>query len=620
MAFYERFVTTVVVLLGVGCSPLYYPLQVDLEKVSPHLSQGGPAVSIPLGAYYIKDAQPVGAQTLVMHLVRAPSLKEQEVLKLVNLKHQRVVWEKSLFGAPFEGDAGTSALLFGTPNHLGILHLAGKDEAYLTVVHTTTGQLVSRFEVPPGSSLLFLEEEEGRIGLHSESTEEVGVYELATGKELHHQTGTRRAKRASGRTFLFQGDGISRVDSLGTPKWHFKDRAFTQSSLAPWEEGGKIWCVDNDGALLGLDASTGRLATSGVSLADLGKVTAVESAGKGRILVRYNTSGKGGGAALVSPGSGKVLWSYQGAEPFISNAVDNGESLFLSSETTLFALGLSDGALLWKQKVIGMAGGFPTQLRLHGSTVSYVGELVIAGYSANTGEQLYWHGFDGVGGTSLPQLNGAIRTLQRRLGAPAEGNAALATGQALFELSQKMQIQTSALSRLSSNARYFERDSWKAFKYSQQAEISNHFSRSFGLAALSMSAMGAGLALQSAQVAVEAELQFLEQRLLRNSILKFYPLYEQGEYVYRPVHEYFGIKEEANGVTVVHLPTGHQATRFLSAPYLFYGLFTVVDCKAEKVLYHGVRNTGGPTEYDETDTSNKRALKGYLREQAFTCP
>ena len=620
MSFYERLVAVAVVVLGVGCSPLYYPLLVDPAKVSAHLGGKTAEASIPLGSFFIKEVLPVGEDALVMHLVRAPALKEQEVLKRVSLRDQGVVWEKSLFKAPFEGSAGTSTVLFGTPNQLGVLHHQRDDQALLTVVHTATGELKSRFKVPAGSSLLFLDEEAGRIGLHSESTKEVGVYQLDTGEVVHRQFGVHRAARASGDTFLFQGDGISRVDSRGSPLWHYKDRPVDQSTLPPWEEEGRVWCVDNGGALLGLDASTGRLATSGVSLAALGKVSAVESAGKGRMLVRYTTSGHKGGVALVSPDTAKVLWRVEESAPFISNVVHKGESLFVASETTLFALDLSEGTVRWKQQVIGTAGGFPVQLRLHGETVSLVGELVIAGYAADAGEKVYWHGFDGVGNTSLPQLNGAIRTLQRRLGMPAGGNAMLASGQALFQLSQKMQAQTSALSRLSSKARYFERDSWKAFKYSQQAEISNHFSRSFGLASLSLSAMGAGLELQSARLAVEAELQLLEQRLLRNSILRFYPLYEQGEYVYRPVHEYFGVREEVNGVAVIHLPTGRQKTVHLSAPYLYYGLFTVVDCEAGKVLYHGVKGTGEAEEYDETDTSGKRALIGYLKERAFVCP
>lgn len=300
--------------------------------------------------------------------------------------------------------------------------------------------------------------------------------------------------------------------------------------------------------------------------------------------------------AAYAQADGERRWGRLTPEPTISNLLERDGRLYAASSTTVFCFQVTDGKPGFAVDLTQTGRAFPVRLHLFENRVAFVGELIIAGLDATTGEKAYVHGFTPLSeSTSLNGLDQLIPASEYM----RAGISSLTPQESIF----------STIAGLSGaeSARYQN----LANTYSRQAS----YHRSMGQSdQATTSAFKANLAARSAKW--EADLAFAQsllgvadtllkalrirlwqrhyedllgrQQLFRRSILLADQRLDSGVFAGR-THRLLSFSGDGDFATlaVVHLASGQRRDVILSPTYLDYGLWNLVDWERGLVFHHG---------------------------------
>ncbi|MEM9076967.1 MAG: PQQ-binding-like beta-propeller repeat protein [Bacteroidota bacterium] len=288
--------------------------------------------------------------------------------------------------------------------------------------------------------------------------------------------------------------------------------------------------------------------------------------------------------------NGEIQWSHLQEEASTSNLIENEDSLYFASSSSLFAMNNQTGKVLFTKSVTKTGRKFPVSLRIIENQIVFVSELVIAGYDKTTGKLRYKHGFSPIHinlhynglDSSLPKLK---QELEGQENYENSGVAQMASNQRAYYQKMADKNYSDYLKYRSQNrpglgyktnmARYRSR------MYSSMARMQAGLSVSFAILEL-------GSALEQLLQANATQAEIRKQEYYRKSILDVYTLALSENYVFRPNLKYYSYDDQYVCVSIVNLTTGKKKNHLVSPQYLEYGLWNLIDFEKGIIYHHGV--------------------------------
>lgn len=396
--------------------------------------------------------------------------------------------------------------------------------------------------------------------------------------------------------------GIKRLDpASGGSLWERTDVLLDSFSPPPVMRDGLLIAVDGKKTLHILDPDTGETMVTTALDPEI-RFTNIHPVGERIYLRGTHDDGKYVIAALEK-GNGRVLWSFTGTEPTVSNIIEDGDRLYVSTPSTVLCLDRGNGRQIYASPASQTGQTFPVRLRKFGNRLVYVGELVIAGFDAETGKRVYFEGMTPLSQEAhLDALDNWVSVLETRIkklsgmiwfgGASGASDAFSRQSEISQNLSNQYTQQANSYA-WRSNATYnmsAESDYWKSANLSNQATIESGFSAVTAQLSFFFAMEGMKNSMLSRAIARDqAEVSRLQQ--IRETILAAYTTAEVGEYAYRP-----HLEGDSVGVTMVHLPTGRSnftpltpATKGADAYWNDRNMWNLIDPEKGLVYHHGMR-------------------------------
>ncbi len=396
--------------------------------------------------------------------------------------------------------------------------------------------------------------------------------------------------------------GIKRLDpASGDALWERKDVLLDSFSPPPVMGSGILIAVDGKKNLHTLDPGTGRAILTTVLDPEI-RYTNIHPAGDRIYLRGTHKDGKYVINAFEGK-NGRLLWSFTGSEPTVSNFIEEGDRLYVSTPSTVLCLDRGNGRQIFASPASQTGQTFPVKLRKFGNRLVYVGELVIAGFDADTGKRVYFEGMTPLSQEAhLDALDNWVSILETRIkklsgmiwfgGASGASDAFSRQSEISQNLSNQYTQQANTYA-WRSNATYnmsAESDYWKSANMSNQATIESGYSAVTAQLSFFFAMEGMKNSMLSRSIARDqAEVTRLQR--IRQSIMGAYTTAESGEYAYRP-----HLEGDSVGITMVHLPTGRSnftpltpATKGADAYWNDRNMWNLIDPEKGLVYHHGMR-------------------------------
>jgi len=396
--------------------------------------------------------------------------------------------------------------------------------------------------------------------------------------------------------------GIKRLDpASGDVLWERKDVLLDTFSPPPVMGSGVLIAVDEKKTLHTLDPGTGETMVTTALDPEI-RYTNIHPVGE-RIYLRGTHDDGGYVIAALESGNGRILWTFKGSEPTVSNIIEEGNRLYVSTPSTVLSLDRGNGRQIFASPASQTGQTFPVRLRKFGNRLVYVGELVIAGFDADTGKRVYFEGMTPLSQEAhLDALDNWVSILETRIkklsgmiwfgGASGASDAFSRQSEISQNLSNQYTQQANSYA-WRSNATYnmsAESNYWKSANMSNQATIESGFSAVTAQLSFFFAMEGMKNAMLSRAVARDqAEVTRLQQ--IRDTILGAYTTAEGGEYAYRP-----HLEGDSVGITMVHLPTGRSnftpltpAAKGADAYWNDRNMWNLIDPEKGLVYHHGMR-------------------------------
>ncbi|MCJ7500206.1 PQQ-like beta-propeller repeat protein [bacterium] len=414
--------------------------------------------------------------------------------------------------------------------------------------------------------------------------------------------------------------GIRRLDpASGGALWERTDVLLDSFSPPPDMGNGVLMAIDGERTLHALDPDTGETMFTAALDPEI-RYTNIHPAGERVYLRGTHDEGKYAIVAIERK-NGRILWSFAGTEPTVSNIIEDGDRLYVSTPSTVLCLDRGDGRQIFASPASQTGQTFPVRLRKFGNRLVYVGELVIAGFDAVTGKRVYFKGMTPLSQEAhLDALDNWVSLLEARIkklsgmmwlgGASGAADAYSRQSEISQNLSNQYTQQANSYA-WRSNATYnmsAESDYWKSANMSNQATIESGYSAVTAQLSFFFAMEGMKNSMLARAVARDqAEVSRLQR--IRESILAAYTTAEGGEYAYRPHQE-----GDSVGVTMVHLPTGRSnftplapATKGADLYWNDRSMWNLIDPEKGLVYHHGLRIM--PDKYQ--DKPPKEGLVAY---------
>ena len=605
-----------------------YPNTPDEVIVKRATNNPPPIWQIPLGPALVEDMQLLGSDRLLVSLMKDfPGLPNLDTI-LVDTIKGKVLWRYSrdkLKGQYhcllilqdlllFRVDQGKTTSLLALDPQTGrekwTVNLNGDKVMFIPFM--AGGSALAINPGPASVDLTALDLDGGRT-LWQKS------FRVANGAGLP-------APQAVGEDLLVFYNGLERLSSKnGESIFSRPDLVFDANSPPPQVEDGVLWAVHSEARLSALDAASGSDQRT-VTLPSIVRYTNIYPLGDGMYLRGIDDSGLHQLCSLRRA-DGKILWTYSGAEPSISNLIESGDVLYFGTPTSLIALNARNGKQVFSVLVTTTGRAFPIRLRKINDRIIYIGELVVAAFDAKTGKTVYKQGMTpGSGELHLNGLDAAAPNLKKEMAKGAKNPA----GDQLSSLSDFATSEMARYQNLSqsyrSQANYSRSrgDMLGTSVASMKQSFAQHEARLQSMTAFVYSVVDVAIMIHQFFIARSIKTAIERQELFRKSILASYAQAEAGEYVYRPHLVFRDVADTFSTVSVVHLPTGRRIETTLSPQYLSYGLWQAIDFE-KGVVYHS--NIGmDPSRYELSESrayypyTNGRTVNTFLIAQPVKIP
>jgi outer membrane protein assembly factor BamB len=436
----------------------------------------------------------------------------------------------------------------------------------------------------------------------------------------------------AGEAWHFYGKTAKLDAASGKISWERNDLVLDNRSPPPVLHGGILYLIDARKTLNVLKADTGE-STMTVPLSGTIRYTNIYPAGK-RIYLRGETE-KGTAVMTSLDGkSGKTLWSYASAEPTVSNLIEDGGQVYAATSSHILCLNAGNGKEIYRSPASQTGQTFPVRLRKFGNTLVYVGELVIAGFNARTGKQLYFKGMTPLSQeTHLDALDNWVSVLQKRIGTLSKAMWFGGSGGAADAFSRQAEISQNLSNHYADRATFYRgqanyaynisasSDYWKSARLQNQAQIESAYSGA-------MSQLGFFFAMENMKNAMLAKSVAADRKELtrlqriRTTINRAYGAAEAREYAYRP-----HVEGQWVGVNLIHLPTGKTTFSRMTplitdkgkVKYNNRALWNLIDFEKGIIYHHGLRIL--PAKYqDKNPSPDVKAYGIYLVAEKIKLP
>jgi len=583
-----------------------YPATPDEVITKRAAQQGKPLWQIPLGPALIEDMQVAGPDRLLVSLRKDfPGLPILDTI-LVDTSKGEVLWRYSRDKLKGQYDCLLilqDLLLFrvdrGKASSLLALDAASGQEKWTA---SFKGEKVMFIPILAGGSAL-------AINPGSDSVE-LTALDLEGGQTVW-QRSFRTAKGAGlpvprfvGEDLLVSYNGLERLSSKdGKTVFSRPDIVFDGGCPPPQVEDGAIFAAHSGGRMSALDAASGREKWAADLPGGVG-FTNIFPLG-GRIYLRGADAVGAHKLLALGRSDGRLLWTYSGNEPSISNLIESGGVLYFGTPTSLIALDAGGGRPVFSVLVTTTGRAFPIRIREAGGRIIYIGELVAAAFDARTGSLVYKQGMTpGSGELHLNGLDAATPNLKEELMTGSENPAGgQLRRQSSFASAEAARYQNLSLTYRSQANYYWNRGDGDSLNYnvaSMKQSFTRHEAQLQAMTAFVYNVVDLGIMIRQFMITRSIKTAIERQELFRKSILASYAQAETADYVYRPHLLFRDVTDDFSALSIVHLPTGKRSETILSPHYLSYGLWQVVDFD-RGVVYHS--NIGmDPSRYELSES------------------
>jgi outer membrane protein assembly factor BamB len=613
---------------GLGQARDLYPNTPDEVILKRAAQQAKPLWQIPLGPALIEEMRFAGPARLLVTLRKDfPGLPNLDMI-LVDTANGKILWRYSRDKLRGQYDCLLllqDAFLFRVDQ--------GKTATLLALDPQSGGQKwTAEFK---GEGVLFIPFMAGGAALAIDpgsGSVDLTALDLDGGRTLWQRSfqvakdAALPAPQTVGEDLLVFYNGLERLSAKdGKTIFSRPDLAFAPNSAPPRGEGGMLWAIHAGNRLRALDAATG-LEKWAVDLPGDLIVTDIYPLGE-KLYLRGVDNISGHRLLSVSRADGRVLWTYAGLEPNISNLIESGGMLYLATPTSLVALNAGNGQQVFSTLVTTTGRAFPIRLQEAGGRIVYIGELVAAAFDARTGSLVYKQGMTpGAGELHLNGLDAAAPNLKEEMKKSAQSPAGdQFRGLSSFASKEAARYQNMASTYGSQvNYSYSQGDSISYSVAGMKQSFARHEARLQAMTAFVYSVVDVGLMVRQFFNSRSIKTAVDRQELFRKSILASYAQAETAEYVYRPHHLFRDAMDDFSAVSVIHLSTGKRNETLLSPHYLSYGLWQLIDFD-KGIIYHC--NIGlDPSRYELSESrsyypySKARTVNTFLIAQPVKIP
>ena len=597
---------------GLGQARDLYPNTPDEVIQKRAAQQGKPLWQIPLGPALIEDMQVAGPDRLLVSLRKDfPGLPNLDTI-LVDTAKGEVIWRYSR--DKLKGQYDCLLIL----QDLVLFRVDRGKTASLLALDAATGQ--EKWTVGfKGEKVMFIPFMAGGSALAIDpgpESVELTALALDEGKTLWQKT-VRTANGADlpgpqsiGDDLLVFYSGLERLSSKdGKTVYAKPDLVFDGGCPPPQAEGDVIWAIHSGRRMSAIEAASGREKwtvdlPAGVTFTNIYPLD-------GKLYIRGVDASDAHKILALSGADGRLLWTYSGAEPSVSNLVEREGVLYSGTPTSLIALDAGSGAPVFSVLVSTTGRAFPIRLREAGGRVVYISELVVAAFDAKTGRLVYKQGMSpGSGELHLNGLDDAAPNLKAELKKSSQNPAGdQLLKQASFATAEAARYQNMSLTYRSQSSYYWNKGDLSGSSIATMKQsFARHEARLQAMTAFVLNVVNMGVMIRQLLQARSIRTAIERQELFRKSILASYAQAETADYVYRPHLVFRDATDDFSALSIVHLPTGKRSETVLSPHYLSYGLWQVVDFE-KGVVYHS--NIGmDPSRYE---LSEARAYYPYKK-------
>ncbi len=391
--------------------------------------------------------------------------------------------------------------------------------------------------------------------------------------------------------------------SLGTGK---PEQLAVDASVGSWPahpvaHGGCLYLLDPARRLVALTLAEGKPIWESPLPEDLfpTSVFATEAS----IFVRARTLDDGHAVIALDRTTGVRRWLASRPDATVSNLIEHDGIVHVATPKALVALDSASGRAVYEREVSATGRAFPVHLLRFGDVVVFVGELVVAGFDAKSGRQIYRHGIDPLGefahlnglDASIPQLEDEAKSIVR---GGSETKSLLPYQMGELERYQALSTNfASEASRAYSRGDYFSQNI-----ASMKASFARHNAQMAAMRQFASAAMSVSVVLLKMRDRLRVEATIDRQKLFRRSIVLAHIASEAGPWVFRPDRRFGDAQNDFVTGSVIHMPSGRRRETVLSPAYLAHGLWNAVDFERGIVYHAGLGLDPSAYEYGKART------------------
>ncbi len=406
-----------------------------------------------------------------------------------------------------------------------------------------------------------------------------------------------------GDVWSFYGQ-VARLDpATGKAVWARDDLVLDNESPPPVLDGDGLYIIDGRKTLHALNPESGETVLT-APLGDKMRYTNIYPAG-GPLFLRGQDEDDTWFLARHDGQTGKALWVYRSTRPTVSNILEDGDRLYVATPPKVLCLDMGTGQEVFTSNATLTGQSFPVRLRKYGNTVVYIGELVIAGFDASTGKEVYKVGLTPVSQEAhLDALDNWMSVLQSRIGRLSKAiwfGGAGGAGDAFTSMAASSQNLSNSYGNQAASYRLragspsnssAASDGWKSADLQNRSRMNSSFARTEAQLGFFFQMEGLKNAMLSKSIARDQE-ELARLDNIRRKILAAYTASESDDYVWRP-----HVEGDWIGLTLVHLPTGKSTYTPFSplirqrddAPYNERALWNLVDVETGLVYHPALRS------------------------------
>jgi outer membrane protein assembly factor BamB len=589
----------VITLAGCGIKHVMRPPAPDPVIMKRASRQPQPRWVLPLGPTLVEDMRLLDHDRLLVGLEKNDifSLHDMDYL-LVDTERGNILWR-------YECAKDAACRLLLDSADLILFQETKGEEVSLVAVDAKNGITAWSSDVGSGKVAIVPDAAGDRIIAVNEDEKNTmsSAFHLKTGEKLWQ----RKFSSGSGIPPIIAEEAMwlfsSGVECIslkdGATRWIRTDLQPVGEGPPPQLDGNMLVIFPAGNTLTALNAGTGKSLWSMALPAD-GQYTNIYPYG-GRIYLRGVTKEAGRRFKLyaVDAATRKLLWTYGGAEPSVSNLIESGGRLYFGTATSLTAVDVSSGKELFSSAVSTAGRAYPVHIRKIDKKVIFIGELAVAAYDAATGRQVYRHGMTPISNDAyLGGLDASLAHLKetaakRQPESPSGGITRMAAAE-----SARYQNAANSYHKLERNY-YSKGDYYGSQSAGIQADLNRAQARNMATVsfASALSDLAVTLFMRSIEKSMEGVMR--KQQQARSSLLLSCGLAETAEYVYRPHLVRRSAEDAFANVSVVRLRDGKRKDFVLSPQYGLYGLWNIIDFEKGVVYHHGIGMDPARYRYSE---------------------